>query len=132
MKEYHIDGFRFDLGHLIDWDTIELIKREAEKVNPGVFITCEPWGGGYDPNGFSDRGWSSWNDQFSKFLMMCHSMWVGDQDLCLYHQLGQSSKKVYICVLLFGFFTARQEFVFTINDFKSKKLLQYFWFGSCM
>ena len=68
MKEYHIDGFRFDLGHLIDWDTIELIKREAEKVNPRVFITCEPWGGGYDPNGFSDRGWSSWNDQFRNAL----------------------------------------------------------------
>ena len=64
MTEYHIDGFRFDLGKLIDWKTIELIKVEAEKINPHVFITCEPWGGGYDPNGFSDRGWSSWNDQF--------------------------------------------------------------------
>lgn len=64
MTEYHIDGFRFDLGKLLDWETIELIKVEAEKVNPHVFITCEPWGGGYDPEGFSDRGWSSWNDQF--------------------------------------------------------------------
>ena len=64
ITEYHIDGFRFDLGKLIDWETIELIKVEAEKINPHVFITCEPWGGGYDPNGFSDRGWSSWNDQF--------------------------------------------------------------------
>jgi pullulanase/glycogen debranching enzyme len=64
MTEYHIDGFRFDLGKLIDWETIVQIKVEAEKINPHVFITCEPWGGGYDPNGFSDRGWSSWNDQF--------------------------------------------------------------------
>ncbi len=23
MKEYHVDGFRFDLGKLIDWETIE-------------------------------------------------------------------------------------------------------------
>ncbi len=63
MKEYHIDGFRFDLGKLLDWGTIEEIIREARKVNPDVFFTCEPWGGGYDPAGFSARGWSAWNDQ---------------------------------------------------------------------
>ncbi|MBU1679334.1 MAG: pullulanase [Bacteroidetes bacterium] len=63
MKEYHVDGFRFDLGKLIDWETIEEIIREARKVNPNVIIVCEPWGGGYDPQGFSLREWGSWNDQ---------------------------------------------------------------------
>lgn len=63
MNEYHIDGFRFDLGKLFDWETIELIEREAKKINPDVVLICEPWGGGYDPMGFSLRGWSSWNDQ---------------------------------------------------------------------
>jgi len=63
MKEYHIDGFRFDLGRLIDWETIEEIIREAKKVNPNVVFVCEPWGGGYDPKGFSLREWGSWNDQ---------------------------------------------------------------------
>ncbi|MDP4195950.1 MAG: alpha-amylase family glycosyl hydrolase [Bacteroidota bacterium] len=63
MKQYHIDGFRFDLGKLLDWETIEEILYEARKVNPSVFIVCEPWGGGYDPQGFSLRGWASWNDQ---------------------------------------------------------------------
>lgn len=63
MKEYHIDGFRFDLGKLIDWETIEEIIHEAQKINPDVVFVCEPWGGGYDPAGFSLRGWSSWNDQ---------------------------------------------------------------------
>ncbi len=63
MKEYKIDGFRFDLGKLIDWVTIETIIREALKINPNVVIVCEPWGGGYDPKGFSLRGWGSWNDQ---------------------------------------------------------------------
>ncbi len=63
MKEYHIDGFRFDLGKLIDWETTEEIIREAQKINPNVVIVCEPWGGGYDPQGFSLRGWGSWNDQ---------------------------------------------------------------------
>ena len=63
MKEYHVDGFRFDLGKMLDWKTIEDIIAEAKKVNPHVIIVCEPWGGGYDPMGFSARGWGAWNDQ---------------------------------------------------------------------
>ena len=63
MKEYHIDGFRFDLGKLLDWETIEEIIREAKKINPNVVFVCEPWGGGYDPQGFSLREWGAWNDQ---------------------------------------------------------------------
>jgi pullulanase len=63
MKEYHVDGFRFDLGKLIDWETLELIIHEAKKINPYVVFVCEPWGGGYDPAGFSVRGWGAWNDQ---------------------------------------------------------------------
>lgn len=63
MKEYHVDGFRFDLGKLIDWETIEDVIHEAQKNNPHVVFVCEPWGGGYDPSGFSVRGWGAWNDQ---------------------------------------------------------------------
>lgn len=63
MKEYHIDGFRFDLAKLIDWESVEDIIYELKKVNPNVVIVGEPWGGGYDPQGFSLRGWGSWNDQ---------------------------------------------------------------------
>ena len=63
MKEYHVDGFRFDLGKLLDWQTIETIIYEAKKINPDVVFVCEPWGGGYDPAGFSLRGWGAWNDQ---------------------------------------------------------------------
>lgn len=59
MKEYHIDGFRFDLGKLIDWETVEEIFHEAKKINPKVILVCEPWGGGYDPAGFSLRGWEA-------------------------------------------------------------------------
>jgi len=63
MKTYHIDGFRFDLAHLIDWETIDEITYEARKLNPHVVLIAEPWGGGYDPTGFSKRGWLAWNDQ---------------------------------------------------------------------
>ena len=30
MNEYHIDGFRFDLGKLIDWKTIEAVEKERK------------------------------------------------------------------------------------------------------
>lgn len=63
MREYHVDGFRFDLAHLIDWETIDEITLEARKLNPDVILIAEPWGGGYDPTGFSKRGWLTWNDQ---------------------------------------------------------------------
>lgn len=64
MREYHIDGFRFDLAAMIDDGTLEMIRREAVKVNPNVILIAEPWGGTYNPDHFSDLGWASWNDQF--------------------------------------------------------------------
>lgn len=65
MTEYHIDGFRFDLAAMIDKETCEEITKEAKKINPNVILIAEPWGGGkYDPRGFSDIGWVSWNDRF--------------------------------------------------------------------
>ncbi len=64
MKEYHVDGFRFDLAAMIDWETVEDIIKEARKINPDVVIIAEPWGGGkYSPKEFSARGWAAWNDQ---------------------------------------------------------------------
>ena len=43
MTEYHIDGFRFDLMGIHDVDTMNLIKKELQKVNPDVVIYGEPW-----------------------------------------------------------------------------------------
>ncbi|MDX2129333.1 MAG: alpha-amylase family glycosyl hydrolase [Chloroherpetonaceae bacterium] len=64
MTEYHIDGFRFDLAAMIDWETCREIIQEAKKINPNVIIIAEPWGGGgYAPEKFSEIGWASWNDQ---------------------------------------------------------------------
>lgn len=63
MDEFHIDGFRFDLANLIDRKTLRQIKKETEALNPNVVLIAEPWGGGYNPTGFSEIGWASWNDQ---------------------------------------------------------------------
>ncbi|MFQ5638153.1 MAG: pullulanase [bacterium] len=65
LQEVHIDGFRFDLATLIDWETIEVLTEEARRIHPNVVFIAEPWGGGkYDLAGFSERGWAAWNDLF--------------------------------------------------------------------
>ncbi|MBN1542634.1 DUF3459 domain-containing protein [candidate division KSB1 bacterium] len=65
MTEYHIDGFRFDLAAMIDWETLEQIRDMAREINPAVILIAEPWGGGnYEPSGFSQIDWAAWNDQF--------------------------------------------------------------------
>jgi pullulanase/glycogen debranching enzyme len=64
MKEYHVDGFRFDLASIIDNDTFVEIRVRARALNPDVILIAEPWGADYDPAGFSDLGYGAWNDVF--------------------------------------------------------------------
>lgn len=42
-REYHIDGFRFDLVGLIDIDTINEIRAELDKIDPSIIIYGEGW-----------------------------------------------------------------------------------------
>ena len=42
-KEYHIDGFRFDLVGLIDMDTIKAIRTELDKIDPSIILYGEGW-----------------------------------------------------------------------------------------
>ena len=64
LTEYKVDGFRFDLGNIIDDDTLKIIIDELKKIKPDIILTAEPWGGGYAPSKFSDFGYASWNDKF--------------------------------------------------------------------
>ncbi len=42
-EEYRIDGFRFDLMGLHDIETMNLIRKELDKVNPDIFLYGEGW-----------------------------------------------------------------------------------------
>jgi len=42
-KEYHIDGFRFDLMGLIDLDTMNQVRRELDKLNEEIILYGEGW-----------------------------------------------------------------------------------------
>ncbi len=43
MREYHIDGFRFDLMGILDRETMLEVYREAKQINPNVIIYGEGW-----------------------------------------------------------------------------------------
>ena len=43
MKEYHVDGFRFDLMGIHDIETMNLIRQKAQSIDPNVVIYGEGW-----------------------------------------------------------------------------------------
>ncbi len=48
-KEYHIDGFRFDLMGVHDIETMNEISAALHKINPSIFIYGEGWTAGASP-----------------------------------------------------------------------------------
>lgn len=42
-KEYHLDGFRFDLMAIHDADTMNVIAKELYKINPDIILYGEGW-----------------------------------------------------------------------------------------
>lgn len=48
-KEYHLDGFRFDLMGIHDVETMNEIAEEVEKVSPHLFVYGEGWTAGDSP-----------------------------------------------------------------------------------
>lgn len=48
-KEYHIDGFRFDLMGLHDIDTMKIIRVELDKIDKSILLYGEGWTGGETP-----------------------------------------------------------------------------------
>lgn len=71
-KEYHIDGFRFDLMGLIDTVTMrELVEELRLEVNPNLLFYGEPWTGGDSPLAQKTlkgtqrgKGYAVFNDNF--------------------------------------------------------------------
>lgn len=100
ITEYHVDGFRFDIGNLIDAETRQLIIDELQAINPNVIILAEPWGNGYDPQGFSDMGWSSFNDQFRDGLK--GSTWDINDKGFLFGQYRESDNQQFLQRLVMG------------------------------
>lgn len=48
-KEYHLDGFRFDLMGIHDITTMNEVAREVKEINPNIIIYGEGWTAGDSP-----------------------------------------------------------------------------------
>jgi pullulanase len=49
VKEYHVDGFRFDLMGVHDIKTMNLISKELHKIRPDILLYGEGWTAGSSP-----------------------------------------------------------------------------------
>lgn len=48
-KEYHIDGFRFDLMAIHDTETMTQVAKALKEINPSIFVYGEGWTAGDSP-----------------------------------------------------------------------------------
>jgi pullulanase/glycogen debranching enzyme len=94
MREYHVDGFRFDLAAMIDWETCDAILKKAREINPHAIIIAEPWGGGdYSPAQHSEHGWAAWNDQIRNGVKGRLPTGKGDQGFIFGKWKGSTTMK---------------------------------------
>ena len=66
VREFHVDGFRFDLAELIDMPTMLAIRDAVRAEHPNVSLIAEPWSPGRGENKrlLRGTGWSAWNNDF--------------------------------------------------------------------
>ena len=55
VKEYHVDGFRFDLMAIHDIETMNQISRELNAIDPTIFLYGEGWTAGKSPLAVEDQ-----------------------------------------------------------------------------
>jgi pullulanase len=73
VREYQVDGFRFDLMGLIDTPTMKELTAELRALDPGILIYGEPWQAGGSvlekklqtlPGAQKNLGFAVFNDRF--------------------------------------------------------------------
>jgi len=70
VREYKVDGFRFDLMGLIDTDAVAELMRSLKKEKPDIFVYGEPWAAGATPThgvhkgSQRSQGFAVFNDGF--------------------------------------------------------------------
>lgn len=77
-REYHLDGFRFDLMGLLDIETLRLAERRLRGINPDIMLYGEGWTGGVSalceerravlPNARELHNFAFFNDSFRDAL----------------------------------------------------------------
>jgi pullulanase len=73
-EEYHIDGFRFDLMGLIDIETMNLIRKRLDEIDPKIFMYGEGWGAGESPFPEKLRAIKANTNQLERIATFCDDM----------------------------------------------------------
>lgn len=69
IKQYGVDGFRFDLADLIGKETLLEIESELKGEYPHLVLIAEPWSfRGHIAEALKDTAYASWNDGFRDFI----------------------------------------------------------------
>lgn len=69
VREFGVDGFRFDLMGLIDQTTMEIVTSRLHAIDPTILVYGEPWAGGKagievaGKGSQRGRGWGVFNDE---------------------------------------------------------------------
>ncbi|MBP7633466.1 hypothetical protein KBA41_04815 [Candidatus Ozemobacteraceae bacterium] len=80
VREFHVDGFRFDLAELIDHDTLVEIEKRLTSIKPDVILIAEPWSfRGSNKGRLKNSAWANWNDDFrNRVKEAAHGKGSGD------------------------------------------------------
>lgn len=64
VKTFDVDGFRFDLGELMEMELLSEIERELKTIKPGICLIAEPWSfRGRLPPEISRTSYALWSDR---------------------------------------------------------------------
>nr|VFJ50996.1 MAG: Pullulanase/glycogen debranching enzyme [Candidatus Kentron sp. FM]VFJ51071.1 MAG: Pullulanase/glycogen debranching enzyme [Candidatus Kentron sp. FM]VFK08820.1 MAG: Pullulanase/glycogen debranching enzyme [Candidatus Kentron sp. FM] len=87
---YNIDGFRFDLAHLIGLETLKAIESALEKIKPSIILIAEPWSfRGHIAEKLKHTGFASWNDGYREFVYR-YLLGNGNQEGLHYYMAGST------------------------------------------
>ena len=69
VRQYDVDGFRFDLAELVGLETLFEIEAALKKEKPDIHLIAEPWSfRGHIAKELRDTNFTSWNDGYREFV----------------------------------------------------------------
>ena len=69
VRQFDVDGFRFDLAELIGKEALEAIAEELKAEKPSLILIAEPWSfRGHIAGELKETAYSSWNDGYRNFI----------------------------------------------------------------
>ena len=74
VKEYDVDGFRFDLMGLHDIETMNLISKNLHSIKPEIILYGEGWTGGDTPLQFEQRSVKAHTPQLDRIAAFSDDM----------------------------------------------------------